>query len=94
MEESEIHEGVVSRLKRHSLEKYFVHGTGHGVGIEVHEAPSIGRKSKTRLVNGDVITCEPGVYFPGKYGIRIEDTLLVSRQSRSLNKYQKELVTV
>ena len=90
----DIHEAVVSRLKRHSLEKYFVHGTGHGVGIEVHEAPSIGRKSKTRLVNGDVITCEPGVYFPGKYGIRIEDTLLVGRQPRPLNKYRKELVTV
>ena len=90
----EIHEGVVSRLKKHSLEKYFVHGTGHGVGIQVHEAPSIGRSSKTRLVKGDVITVEPGVYFPGKYGIRIEDTLLVGRQSRPLNKYQKELVAV
>ena len=66
---SEIHEGVVSRLKRHSLEKYFVHGTGHGVGIQVHEAPSLGRESKTRLARGDVITVEPGVYFPGKYGI-------------------------
>ena len=91
---SDIHEGVVSQLKRHSLEKHFVHGTGHGVGIEVHEAPSIGRESKTRLAKGDVITVEPGVYFLGKYGIRIEDTLLVGRQSRPLNKYQKELVTV
>jgi len=90
----EIHEGVVSRLKRHSLEKYFVHGTGHGVGIEVHEAPSVGRRSKTRLVKGDVITVEPGVYFPGKYGIRIEDTLLVRDNARPLHKYQKELVTV
>ena len=90
----EIHEGVVSRLKKHSLERYFVHGTGHGVGIEVHEPPSLGRESKTRLAKGDVITVEPGVYFPGKYGIRIEDTLLVGRQSRPLNRYQKELVTV
>ena len=90
----DIHEGVASRLRKHSLEKYFVHGTGHGVGIQVHEAPSIGRESKTRLARGDVVTVEPGVYFPGKYGIRIEDTLLVGRQSRPLNKYRKELVNV
>src|SRR2546427_13054786 len=90
----DIHEGVASRLRKHSLEKYFVHGTGHGVGIQVHEAPSIGRESKTRLAKGDVITVEPGVYFAGEYGIRIEDTLLVGRRSRPLNRYQKELVTV
>ena len=90
----DIHDGVVSQLKKNSLEKYFVHGTGHGVGIEVHEAPSIGRRSKTRLVKGDVVTVEPGVYFPGKYGIRIEDTILVGRHARPLNRYQKEMVTV
>jgi Xaa-Pro aminopeptidase len=90
----DIHEGVVSRLKKHSLERYFVHGTGHGVGIQVHEAPSIGRRSKTRLAKGDVITVEPGVYFPGKYGIRIEDTLLVRDNARPLNRYRKEMVAV
>ncbi len=56
----------------------FIHGTGHGVGLEVHEHPSVG-PSKTRLRRGHVITIEPGLYYPGQGGIRIEDTVVVTR---------------
>ncbi|MBD3271377.1 MAG: M24 family metallopeptidase [Elusimicrobia bacterium] len=58
--------------------KYFVHSTGHGVGIDVHEPPRIGPKSTDVLKSGMVITIEPGLYFPGRFGIRMEDTLLVT----------------
>jgi len=65
-------------LKRHGLEKEFVHSTGHGLGLEIHELPRIGRRDKTRLEAGMAITIEPGVYIEGWGGIRIEDTVLVT----------------
>jgi Xaa-Pro aminopeptidase len=55
------------------------HGTGHGLGLDVHELPMVGPKSKGKLEAGDVITIEPGVYIPGKLGIRIEDDILVTK---------------
>jgi Xaa-Pro aminopeptidase len=65
-------------LKRHGLEREFVHSTGHGLGLEIHELPRIGRKDKTKLEAGMAITIEPGVYIEGWGGIRIEDTVLVT----------------
>lgn len=65
-------------LKGHGLEKEFVHSTGHGLGLEIHEPPRLGRKDKTKLQPGMAITIEPGVYIEGWGGIRIEDTVLVS----------------
>lgn len=65
-------------LRQHSLEKAFVHSLGHGLGLEIHEAPRLGRGEKMLLEPGMVITIEPGVYLPGDYGIRIEDTVLVT----------------
>jgi len=65
-------------LKAHKLERAFVHSTGHGLGLEIHELPRIGRKDKTPLAAGMAITIEPGVYLEGVGGIRIEDTVVVT----------------
>lgn len=67
-----------SVLERANL-PVFGHGTGHGLGLEVHEQPVVTKKSKGVLKAGDVITIEPGVYIPGKIGIRIEDDILVTK---------------
>jgi Xaa-Pro aminopeptidase len=65
-------------LKQHGLEREFVHSTGHGLGLEIHEAPRLGKSDKTKLEPGMTITIEPGVYVEGWGGIRIEDTVLVT----------------
>ncbi len=58
--------------------KFFSHSTGHGVGIEIHEAPRVAKDQKHLLRHGEVITIEPGVYVPSRCGVRIEDTVLVT----------------
>jgi len=65
-------------LKSHKLDREFLHSTGHGLGLEIHEPPRIGKKDQTRLQAGMVVTIEPGVYIDGLGGIRIEDTVLVT----------------
>ena len=67
-------------LKSHGLAKYFTHSTGHGVGLEIHEAPRIARSEHEVLRPGMVITVEPGAYVPGKWGVRIEDMVVVTEQ--------------
>ena len=56
----------------------FVHSTGHGVGLDIHEEPRVSARSAATLVPGHVVTVEPGVYLAGLGGVRIEDTLLVT----------------
>jgi len=60
--------------------RYFIHSLGHGVGLEVHEAPFISDKVEQVLMPGQVFTIEPGIYLPGKFGIRIEDTVLITKK--------------
>jgi Xaa-Pro aminopeptidase len=65
-------------LKKAGLGRYFTHSTGHGVGIEIHESPRVAHGQTESLQPGMVITIEPGVYFPGKWGVRIEDMVVVT----------------
>jgi Xaa-Pro aminopeptidase len=74
----DVDEAARSVLRRGKLDKYFSHSTGHGVGLEIHEGPRLATKQKQVLEQGMVITIEPGVYLPGKFGVRIEDMVLVT----------------
>jgi Xaa-Pro aminopeptidase len=70
----------------------FFHGTGHGLGLEIHEAPRIGATSKGALKAGHVVTVEPGLYYPEIGGVRIEDVALVTnRTPRNLTRFEKVL---
>lgn len=75
----EVDEAARSVLKRAGLAKYFTHSTGHGVGLEIHEGPRIAANQKQPLAAGMVVTIEPGIYLPGRFGIRIEDTVVINR---------------
>jgi Xaa-Pro aminopeptidase len=66
-------------IKKKGLARYFGHSLGHGVGLQVHEGPRISQKSPAILKEGMVFTVEPGVYIPHKFGVRIEDMVLVTR---------------
>jgi len=82
-------------LKRHKLDREFVHSTGHGLGLEIHEMPRVGKKDKTRLRAGMTITIEPGAYVEGLGGIRIEDTVLVTEKGcQVLTPTPKEFVSL
>jgi Xaa-Pro aminopeptidase len=74
----EVDEAARSVLRREKLDKYFTHSTGHGVGLEIHEGPRLATEQKQKLESGMVVTIEPGVYIPGKFGVRIEDMVLVT----------------
>ncbi len=84
-----------STLEAWGYEQYFGHGLGHGVGLEIHEAPSVSPKSSTTLREGMVITIEPGVYIPGQYGVRIEDMCVVTADGcRNLTETPKTLIYI
>jgi Xaa-Pro aminopeptidase len=75
--------------------EHFGHGLGHGVGLEIHEAPTLSFRSDETLGAGNVVTVEPGVYLPGKFGIRIEDLVVVDAAGiRILTSLPKALLVV
>ena len=75
-------------------EKHFGHGLGHGVGLEIHEGPRLGKTVEGKLEAGNAVTIEPGVYLPGRFGVRIEDLVIVTGgEPDVLTGFPKELVT-
>jgi Xaa-Pro aminopeptidase len=73
----------------------FGHGLGHGVGLEVHEAPRLAKTSEGELAAGNAVTVEPGVYVPGEVGVRIEDLVIVGEvEPEVLTPFPKDLVTI
>ncbi len=82
-------------LRRQGLAGYFRHSTGHGLGLEIHETPRLGEKSRDVLAAGMAITIEPGAYIPGFGGVRIEDTVMVTgRGCEILTPTPKDLVVI
>jgi Xaa-Pro aminopeptidase len=92
---------VIDAAARTAIEEagygeFFGHGLGHGVGMEIHEAPRLGPRSDDILVAGDVVTVEPGIYLAGRFGVRIEDLVVVGERgvSRNLSTHPKDLTYV
>ena len=91
----EIDDAARSYLSGKGLDSAFAHGTGHGVGLDVHEAPRLAAGREELLRAGMVVTIEPGVYIPGLWGIRIEDTVLVTEEGcEILTRTPKQLTVI
>lgn len=92
---AEIDKNLRESLNKEGLEKYYVHSLGHEVGVEVHEPPALSHlRPKEALNKGMLFTIEPGIYIPGKYGIRIEDMVTIAPwgKTRVLTSFPKELL--
>ncbi|AEG18955.1 M24 family metallopeptidase [Methanobacterium paludis] len=86
----------VDKVARDVITEYgygdsYIHSTGHGLGIEVHEEPSLSTKSEDILKNGMVVTVEPGIYLEGEFGVRTEDVVLIDNGAKVLTKIKKKL---
>ena len=80
---------------KHSKAEYFKHSLGHGVGLEIHEYPTLSKRSDASLKNDMVFTIEPGLYFDGEFGIRIEDTVVLKEgKVVSLMPSNKDLIII
>lgn len=90
---AEIHMAAASVIADAGYGEYFGHGFGHGVGLDVHEAPSANISNAEPMPEGAVISAEPGIYLPGRFGVRIEDVLYLTGEGRvNLTKADKELI--
>lgn len=97
---NEVHHAIVNFFdqqgyktgRRNGRMEGFFHGTGHGLGMEIHELPRMGQFSTGKLIAGQVVTVEPGLYFPGVGGVRLEDVVLVKQNgNRNLTRFEKQL---
>lgn len=80
-------------IKNAGYDEYFTHSTGHGVGVEIHEFPRLSELSDTILETGNLVTVEPGVYIPEKFGVRIEDMAVITENGcENLTRAPKELI--
>ncbi len=92
---AKLDQAVRDVLRGYGLDKLFVHSTGHGLGLEIHERPRIGKKETVKFQVGMTVTIEPGVYEEGTGGVRIEDTVVVTKQGcEVLTPTKKELVVL
>ena len=89
----EVSRGVIERAGHGDQ---FTHGLGHGVGLEIHEAPRLGPRSSDQLLAGDVVTIEPGIYLPGEFGVRVEDLVVIGEAGveANLSSHPKALLEV
>lgn len=85
---------LIARAVLQDYWKHFIHSTGHGVGLKIHQAPNLKPRGKFFLKENQAITIEPGLYFKNKLGIRIEDTILVKQNPEILTKLTKKLITI
>src|SRR4029079_9613106 len=90
--------GCRDTIQKEGYGEYFIHSTGHGVGLEVHERPWIRPEDNSVLQNNMAITIEPGIYITSKFGVRIEDTIIVNNQAKLgneiLTKFTKDLIII
>ena len=91
-----IKSGDIDKAARDVITEYgygdaFIHSTGHGVGLEIHEKPNLSKNDEIKLEKGMVITVEPGIYLEGEFGVRIEDMVLVKNHASVLNKIKTKI---
>ncbi len=91
----DVHNTALEIIANGGYGEYFTHGLGHGVGVEIHEAPTLNPRSNEILHENNIVTIEPGVYIENEFGLRIEDTIVVKNgENINLNPLSKELITI
>lgn len=91
VEISEVDKAARDVITDYGYGEYFIHSTGHGFGLDIHENPNVSKNSKGVLEENMVITAEPGIYIPGEFGVRIEDDILVKKNPKQLTTLDKKL---
>ena len=88
---SEIDKAARDVIEEYGYGEGYIHSTGHGVGLEIHEMPSLSQKDNTTLEKGMIVTIEPGIYLEGEFGVRVEDMVHVTNRGKVLNKLNHKL---